>query len=171
MQTAPVLIGGRFRSETSVATFSATNPATRESTSARYPISGRDTLQQALVEATLCARELLRTPPEPIARFLELCADGLEARADRVVAIAHSETGLPQEPRLKHVELPRTTGQLRQAARAVRTRSWCQPVLDLSLDIRSMFAPLGAPVFVLGPNNFPLAFNAVMGGDFAAAIA
>jgi NADP-dependent aldehyde dehydrogenase len=69
------------------------------------------------------------------------------------------------------VELPRATGQLRQAARAVRTRAWCQPVLDLELDIRSMFAPLEAPVFVLGPNNLPLAFNAVMGGDFAAAIA
>jgi NADP-dependent aldehyde dehydrogenase len=30
---------------------------------------------------------------------------------------------------------------------------------------------LGGPVVVLGPNNFPFAFNSVAGGDFAAAIA
>lgn len=34
-----------------------------------------------------------------------------------------------------------------------------------------MRGPLAGPVAVFGPNNFPFAFNAVMGGDFAAAIA
>ena len=34
-----------------------------------------------------------------------------------------------------------------------------------------MYGPLGGPVVVLGPNNFPFAFNSVAGGDFAAAIA
>src|SRR5690606_33868178 len=74
-------------------------------------------------------------------------------------------------PRLSEVELPRTTGQLRQAAAAARSRSFCQPTLDTKSDIRSMFEALGGPVLVLGPNNFPFAFNAVMGGDFAAALA
>ncbi|MBV8675310.1 MAG: aldehyde dehydrogenase family protein, partial [Acidobacteriaceae bacterium] len=32
------------------------------------------------------------------------------------------------------------------------------------------FAPLGGPVIVMGPNNFPFAFNSVAGGDFAAAL-
>jgi 2,5-dioxopentanoate dehydrogenase len=34
-----------------------------------------------------------------------------------------------------------------------------------------MYVPLNGPVIVFGPNNFPLAFNAISGGDFAAAIA
>src|SRR5262249_21984073 len=37
--------------------------------------------------------------------------------------------------------------------------------------LRSYYAALGGAVVVIGPNNFPLAFNAISGGDFAAAIA
>jgi NADP-dependent aldehyde dehydrogenase len=33
-----------------------------------------------------------------------------------------------------------------------------------------MFGPLEGPVVVFGPNNFPLAFNGISGGDFAAAV-
>ena len=44
------------------------------------------------------------------------------------------------------------------------------PTLDRQRNIRSLYLPLG-PVAVFGPNNFPLAFNSVAGGDFAAAIA
>jgi NADP-dependent aldehyde dehydrogenase len=66
--------------------------------------------------------------------------------------------------------LPRTTNQLRQAADAALEGSWAQPTIDTKLNIRSHFIPLG-PVCVFGPNNFPLAFNSIAGGDFAAAIA
>jgi NADP-dependent aldehyde dehydrogenase len=59
---------------------------------------------------------------------------------------------------------------LRQAAAAALEGSWALPTIDTQLNIRSMLAPLG-PVCVFGPNNFPLAFNSVAGGDFAAAIA
>ena len=84
--------------------------------------------------------------------------------------MAHAETGLPKAPRLAEVELPRTTGQLRQAAAAARDGSWALPTIDTKLNIRSLLAPIG-PVLVFGPNNFPFAFNSVAGGDFAAAIA
>src|SRR5436190_23785405 len=80
------------------------------------------------------------------------------------------ETALPVEPRLASVELPRTTNQLRQAADAAREGSWALLTLDVALNIRSRYAPIG-PVAVFGPNNFPFAFNSVAGGDFAAAIA
>src|SRR6185295_14548382 len=66
--------------------------------------------------------------------------------------------------------LPRTTGQLRQAADAAEEGSWSMPVIDTKANIRSYLAPIG-PVFVMGPNNFPFAFNSAAGGDFAAAIA
>ena len=77
---------------------------------------------------------------------------------------------LPGAPRLKDVELPRTTSQLRQAAAAAREGSWALPTIDTKLNIRSCLASIG-PVWVFGPNNFPFAFNSVAGGDFAAAIA
>src|SRR5436190_16042057 len=80
------------------------------------------------------------------------------------------ETALPVEPRLASVELPRTTNQLRQAADAAREGSWALLTLDVALNIRSRYAPIG-PVAVFGPNNFPFAYNSVAGGDFAAAIA
>src|SRR4029077_8997475 len=67
-------------------------------------------------------------------------------------------------------ELPRTTSQLRQAAAAAREGAWALPTIDAKNNIRSMYGPIG-PVAVFGPNNFPLAFNSVSGGDFAAAIA
>src|SRR6185295_16070876 len=56
-------------------------------------------------------------------------------------------------------------------AAAARSRSFCEPQIDTKLNLRSMRGPLGGPVVVFGPNNFPFAFNAVMGGDFAAALA
>src|SRR5208283_5364215 len=71
----------------------------------------------------------------------------------------------------KDIELPRTTDQLRQAARAVRDGGWQRPIRDEAGKIYSIYAPLGGPVVVMGPNNFPFAFNSAAGGDFAAAIA
>src|SRR5688572_30851256 len=98
MPTEPVLIAGEWCSEPNPGSFSATNPKTREAGSLRYPVSGRATLERALEAASVAARELAHTPPEPVARFLELCAEGLEARAEALVALAHTETGLPREP-------------------------------------------------------------------------
>jgi NADP-dependent aldehyde dehydrogenase len=83
---------------------------------------------------------------------------------------ANREAALPVSPRVKDVELPRTTNQLRQAAAATRDRSWILPTIDTASNIRSMYGPLEGPVVVFGPNNFPFAFNGVAGGDFAAAV-
>jgi len=109
--------------------------------------------------------------PEGVARFLELYADNIEVRADGLVEAANLETALPKEPRLKSLELPRTTNQMRLVAAAARDRSWSHATIDTATGIRSMHGPLGGPVIVFGPNNFPFAFNSVAGGDFVAAIA
>ena len=113
-----------------------------------------------------CARCLR----EEIARFLDRIADRIDGRSPEICDLASRETALPVEPRLASGELPRTTGQLRQAATATRNASWCQATIDTETDIRSCFAAIG-PVAVFGPNNFPLAFGSISGGDFAAAIA
>ena len=107
---------------------------------------------------------------ENVAQFLERYADLIDERQDQISEAASLETALPVSPRLRVVELPRTTNQLRQAAAAVRDRNWTLPTIDSASNIRSMYGPLEGPVVVFGPNNFPLAFNGVSGGDFAAAI-
>jgi NADP-dependent aldehyde dehydrogenase len=166
----PVLLAGEWRPATAIDTFHAENPATGETLPDAYPVSAWADCDAALAAADAAARTLRATPPEKIAAFLTRYADRLEARATELVEIAHLETALPKSPRLADVELPRTTGQLRQAAAAALDGSWALPTLDTKANIRSMLAPIG-PVCVFGPNNFPFAFNGAAGGDFAAAIA
>jgi NADP-dependent aldehyde dehydrogenase len=165
----PVLVAGRWRAAQASGTFRPENPATRQPLE-EYPVSTWADCEEALAAACEAFERLRRLPDAVRADFLEALAAGIEARADQIVAQAHAETALPISPRLAQAELPRTTDQLRQAARAARDGSWALPTIDTRHQIRSMLAPLG-PVVVLGPNNFPLAFNSVAGGDFAAAIA
>jgi 2,5-dioxopentanoate dehydrogenase len=170
MDVAQVLIDGEWRAADAEGSFHAENPAKGEALPLVFPISRWSDCDAALNAATKAAAELRTIDPAKIAAFLETYAANIEAAADSIVAAAAEETALPVKPRLKDVELPRTTNQLRQAAAAVREESWRHATLDLEKNIRSCFAPIG-PVVVFGPNNFPFAFNGVSGGDFAAAIA
>lgn len=169
---APVLIDGRFRPASNpVGSFHAFDPTTRRELEATFPISGADDVKATLQASARAAEELERVSPELRARFLELYATKLEQNAERFVACAARETALPAAPRLRQVELPRTIQQLRTAATVSRRRDWCLATIDSKAGLRSHLGPLGGAVLVLGPNNFPFAFNAVSGGDFAAAIA
>lgn len=135
-----------------------------------YPVSSWDECSEALDAAVVAFEQLRKMPRESIAQFLERFADRIEARSVEICDLANRETALPVEPRLASGELPRTTGQLRQAASAARNSSWCLPTIDTNTNIRSCYGAIG-PVAVFGPNNFPLAFGSISGGDFAAAIA
>lgn len=168
--TEAILVNGQWQSSSSAESFQTENPANGESLSAIYPVSSWDDCQRALDAAIVAAEQLRKLPPAKIAEFLDAFAAQMEANAATLVEVAHTETALPVKPRLADVELPRTTGQLRQAAEAARNGSWAQAVIDTKLGIRSCYEPIG-PVCVFGPNNFPFAFNSVAGGDFAAAIA
>ena len=168
--TAQVLIDGKWQASAGTATFQSMNPATGQPLPEAFPISTWADCERMLQAAAKAAVELRKLGTEPIAKFLEVFADKLDGAVDELAALAHSETALPVEPRLAKVELPRTSGQLRQAAAAVRSGSWALPTIDTKLNIRSCYEPLG-PICVFGPNNFPFAFNSVSGGDFAAAIA
>lgn len=170
MTEYPVLIGGAWRPAKAAKSFHAVNPATGEPLPGTYPMSGWEDCDAALSAAAEAAVELRRTSPEAIATFLTRFADRIEAGKTALVEQAHLETALPKAPRLADVELPRTTGQLRQAADAAVEGSWALPTIDRKNQIRSCFEPIG-PVVVFGPNNFPFAFSGVAGGDFAAAIA
>ena len=165
-----VLINGEWRQSAATEYFQASNPAKKEIISEQFPVSPWPEIEDAINASAQAFAQLRDFSPEDIARFLENYADRIEARTDEIVAKAAEETGLPPEPRLKGIELPRTTNQLRMAAVAARDRSWSQPTIDSNNNLRSMYRAIG-PVIVFGPNNFPLAFNGVSGGDFAAAIA
>jgi NADP-dependent aldehyde dehydrogenase len=169
--TAPVLIAGQWRESQSAGTFQADNPTLGQPLPEVYPVSSREEVLEAIRAGSEAAEALRRTSGDTIARFLEAFAAGIEARAEELVELAHAESGLPKTPRLQNVELPRTTDQLRQAAKAAREGSWRRPIRDEAKNIYSVFAPLGGPVVVMGPNNFPFAFNSAAGGDFAAALA
>ncbi|WP_199096274.1 aldehyde dehydrogenase family protein [Dyella sp. ASV21] len=172
MATQPLLIDGEWRAARElINAFRAENPATGEAIGPAYPVSGAADVEAALSAASLAASPLAATPPERVAAFLEAYAAGIEADAEALVELAHAETALPTQPRLANVELPRTTHQLRQAAKAARSYGWTQPVIDTAANLRAHRAPLCKPVLVLGPNNFPFAFNAIAGSDFASAIA
>lgn len=167
-----VLIGGRWRAaDAPTGSFRAEDPTRAEAIGPAFPISSAADVEAALVAASTVAAELAATSPERIADFLERYASAIDGDAETLVALAAAETALPAEPRLRSVELPRASGQLRQAARAVREHSWSDPVIDTASGLRAHRAPLGKPVLVFGPNNFPFAFNAIAGSDFASAIA
>jgi len=170
MTVQPILIDGQWRQADATSTFRAENPATREPLPDEYPVSAWNDCDAALEAATAAFDVMRGMPGEDIARFLEEYASRIEARKDELIQMANAETALPVSPRLADVELPRTMNQLRQAAAAAREGSWAMPTIDTATGIRSCYAPIG-PVCVFGPNNFPLAFGSISGGDFAAAIA
>lgn len=168
----PVLLAGAWQpSREPTGSFRAADPATGAAIGPAFPVSGGSDVEAAVAAASAVAAELAAAPAERIAAFLEAYADALDADADTLVALAHAETALPAPTRLRGNELPRASGQLRQAAKAVRGYAWTHPVIDTAAGLRSHLAPLSKPVLVFGPNNFPFAFNAVAGSDFASAIA
>ena len=172
MATQPLLIDGQWRApREAIGQFRAEDPTTGEPIGPAFPVCGAADVEAALRAAVAVADELAATPPQRIADFLDAYAAGIEADAQALVELAHAETALPKQPRLAAVELPRTTHQLRLAANAVRSYAWTQPVIDTAANLRSHRAPLSKPVLVFGPNNFPFAFNAIAGSDFASAIA
>ena len=155
-------------------TFHAWNPTTGKAIDRSFPVSSWADLDLMADAAIDAAGTEATSEPERIARFLRLMVDRLDARREIIAAVAHEETGLPLDPRLGRIEFDRMLGQLRQAADAARdvsSGSWRRPLIDSETNIRSDRGPLGGAVLCIGPNNFPLAFHAVSGGDFASAIA
>ena len=122
--TAKVWIGGEWRESDAEGVFEPENPSTGEKLGREFPVSRWSDCDRALTAAVEAARELEQVPAEKIAAFLERYAAELEANAEAIVQAAHEETALPVSPRLKDVELPRTTDQLRQAAAAARQGTW-----------------------------------------------
>lgn len=169
-EIAPVLIGGEWLTSSEGAKFPVRDPRTGERLG-EYPVSDWPEVDRILAASWAAYEALESASWEDVARFLERFADGLVDRGEAVCEKAAAETGLAFSPRLHDVELPRTTRQLRLAADESRARRWTQPTVSPETRIASMLRPIPGVVAVFGPSNFPLAFNAVSGGDAAAALA
>ena len=149
-EAQPVLIDGQWRAAQAERTFTPMNPTTMEPTGEVYPVSLVEDVNAAVEAAAAASEVLLGVEADKIAAFLEKFADRIEARRQEIVAMAHAESGLPAPTRLDGIELPRTTDQLRQAAKAARQASWTHPTIDTQSGIRSMFGPLEGGVAVFG---------------------
>ena len=130
MAVEKVLVAGGWRNANAKSTFQAENPATGAALDGEFPISEWQDCDDALTAAAAAAQELRTVAAEKLANFLELYAKKIEENAAALVEKAAAETGLATTPRLKDVELPRTTTQLRQGAAAAREGSWTRAVLD-----------------------------------------
>jgi NADP-dependent aldehyde dehydrogenase len=170
MSVEPILIGGQWRAAQGVGTLRAVNPASGEQLPHEFPISSWTDCDAALTAAADAASKLGPLSPRIVADFLDRYAERLAEHAETICEVAHLETALPVKPRLADVEMPRTINQLRLASAAAREGTWRTATIDTAANIRSCYGAIG-PVAVFGPNNFPLAFNGISGGDFAAAIA
>lgn len=167
----PVLIGGQWQAADFSDIFQAWDPAKGEKIDRFFPISSWRDLEKALVEGEKAILPLAQSSAPQRAEFLRTLADLLEERKQEITNQAHLETALPLEPRLNSIEFPRMVNQIRQAAEALEEGSWCQAAIDTKLNIRAKYGPLGGLVIIFSPNNFPLAFNSVGGGDFISALA
>ena len=164
MSVQPLLINGQWRPSTGTELFQAVDPSTKQPLAEQFPISPWAEIEQVIRCSAEAAALVRDWPGERFAAFLEDYATRIEGRAADIIAIAHRETGLAVEPRLKTAELPRTVNQLRQAATCARDGSWATATIDTKSNIRAQFGPMG-PVVVFGPNNFPYAYNGIAGGD------
>ncbi len=167
---------GRDTSAESSLTFQACNPATGETLPTVFREASETEIDRALSLASGAFVAFRQTSVEDRARFLEACADEVEALGGQLIETTMAETGHP-EPRCLG-ERGRATGQARMFASLIREGSWVDARIDLPQpdrqplpkpDVRSLMAPVG-PVVVFGASNFPLAIS-VFGADTVSAFA
>lgn len=133
-------------------------------------------LERVLAAAAAAAPELAARSLTERAAILRSVAARIEEAGDRLVAVAHTETHIPEQ-RLRG-ELVRTLFQLRLLADEAEEGKLAGAVIDHAdadwpmgsrPDLRRVNVPVG-PVLVFAASNFPFAFS-VAGGDTASALA
>ena len=127
MALEPVLIAGEWRQPANpTGSFKAIDPSTGKPLPESYPVSSIDDVTaafRAADEAVVALRAIAGRRHRALPRRLRGAHRG--APPTRWSSAPRARPGLPATPRLRNVELPRTTNQLRQGAAAARERSWC----------------------------------------------
>jgi NADP-dependent aldehyde dehydrogenase len=156
-------------------TFNSVDPRTGEAGPSFTEATPGDVHAAAAAAAAVHRSGALRDRAKRAA-LLRGAAARLRTAGAEIVAVAETETGLP-EARLRS-ELERTAGQLEAFAAIVDAGDDAEAIIDHpdpdavpipKPDVRRMQVPLG-PVAVFGASNFPLAFSTA-GGDTASALA
>ncbi|MCB1061622.1 MAG: aldehyde dehydrogenase (NADP(+)) [Verrucomicrobiae bacterium] len=169
------LIGHQTSAE-SDQTFQSANPSTGESLPTVFREATDAEIDRALTLAANAFVAFRQTSVEDRARFLEVCADEVEALGTQLIESTMAETGHPEGRCVG--ERGRATGQSRMFAQFLREGSWVDARIDLPQpdrqplpkpDVRSLMFPVG-PVVVFGASNFPLAIS-VFGADTVSAFA
>lgn len=154
----------------------AINPKTGEKLEPAFHQAGAQEVERAFQAATEAFQATRDLPRERWAALLDAIAEHILALGDPLLAVAESETALPNARLVG--ERARTCNQLKMFAELVREGSWVDAVIEHAEpgrqplpkpDIRRMLRPLG-PVVVFDASNFPFAFGAC-GGDTASALA
>src|SRR5665213_3847892 len=107
MNAQPVLINGQWKPSSGKKFFGAVNPRTTELLPEQYPVSPWSEVESVLQAAAKAAETVHNWSGLRFANFLDAYANLIEQNAPELVEIANLETGLPVQPRLKDVELPR----------------------------------------------------------------
>ncbi len=152
------------------------NPRTGQAFGPEFNDSSVVQTQAVLAQAKIGFEAWSAAPIAKRAETLNAIADALDLNSAALVEIADLETGLGV-PRLSG-EVGRTSFQIREFAKAIKTGRFVTPEIDVAVDaavpvghpelIRAL-SPIGI-VVVFGANNFPFAFS-VLGGDSASALA
>src|ERR1035441_10385617 len=112
MAVEQVLVAGGWRDAKAKSTFHVKDPATGETFAGVFPVSEWQDCEDALNAAVAVATELRAVPAESLADFLDFYAKKIEETSTALVTKANAETGLAAVPRLRDVELPRTSTPL-----------------------------------------------------------
>ena len=122
--TAKVLIGGEWRESDAEGVFEPENPSTGEKLGREFPVSRWSDCDRALTAAVEAAHELEHVPvPRRLRRFLKNMRRSWMRMLKPLRRLRTKRRRCRISPRLKDVELPRTTDQLRQAAAAAREQN------------------------------------------------
>jgi alpha-ketoglutaric semialdehyde dehydrogenase len=156
--------------------YQAVNPATAALIEPAMTKASSAQVEEAVRAAEAAFAVYRDTPLEERAKFLECCADEIEALGDVLSDRVSAETGYPKAR--AEGERARTCGQLRMFANYIRSGRFLDARIDTAMpdrqplprpDLRYLNRPVG-PVAVFGASNFPLAYS-VAGGDTASALA
>ncbi len=173
MSSAQLYVNGQWISGSDKG-LRAYHPPTGES-SDTYQTARGDQLLAMATAARNASIALRKMSPDQRAKvtasFLDLYAKGIELEQAGLVKICTWETGLAiDQPADKPNEFKRILGQMRLWRDIAQWKKWKNDKdnPDNGLWLRSQGI---GPVLVIGPNNFPGAFNGISGGHFCAAVA
>src|ERR1700757_2038343 len=96
-----VLIEGAWIESQGRETFQAVDPQSGKTLPGVYPVSPWSEIDRAVQAASAAAWRVRGWTGDRFAAYLEADAARLEKRAEELIAMAHAETALAIEPRLK----------------------------------------------------------------------